>query len=64
VFKPLTPPPLRFPMMRSLCQNIPQMLRTVAIAGTLARFVQGRTAQRVMIHADSRATNFVDQKMM
>jgi ATP-dependent exoDNAse (exonuclease V) alpha subunit len=25
---------------------------------------QGRTAERVMIHADSRATNLVDQKMM
>ena len=25
---------------------------------------QGRTADRVMIHADSRATNLVDQKMM
>lgn len=29
-----------------------------------AHAAQGRTAQRVMIHADSRATNLVDQKMM
>jgi hypothetical protein len=35
------------------------MLRT---AGTLARFAQGRTAERVMIHADSRATNLARQK--
>jgi hypothetical protein len=33
------------------------MLRTVAIAGTLACSAQGRTAERVMIHADSRAIN-------
>jgi conjugative relaxase-like TrwC/TraI family protein len=29
-----------------------------------AHAAQGRTAERVMIHADSRATNLVDQKMM
>lgn len=29
-----------------------------------AHAAQGRTADRVMIHADSRATNLVDQKMM
>jgi ATP-dependent exoDNAse (exonuclease V) alpha subunit len=28
------------------------------------RDTQGRTAERVMIHADSRAINLVDQKMM
>jgi ATP-dependent exoDNAse (exonuclease V) alpha subunit len=29
-----------------------------------AHAAQGRTAERVMIHADSRASNLVDQKMM
>ena len=29
-----------------------------------AHAAQGRTAERAMIHADSRATNLVDQKMM
>ncbi len=29
-----------------------------------AHAAQGRTAERVMVHADSRATNLVDQKMM
>jgi ATP-dependent exoDNAse (exonuclease V) alpha subunit len=29
-----------------------------------AHAAQGRTAERVMIHADSRATNLVDQKML
>ena len=49
--RPHMPPPLRIPMM----------LRT---AGTLACSAQGRTAERVMIHADSRAINLVDQKMV
>ena len=29
-----------------------------------AHAAQGRTAERVMVHAESRATNLVDQKMM
>jgi hypothetical protein len=34
------------------------------VLGCLLASLQGRTAERVMIHADSSATNLVDQKMM
>jgi ATP-dependent exoDNAse (exonuclease V) alpha subunit len=45
-----------------LAQPTDQHLRHVYVQ--TAHAAQGRTAERVMIHADSRATNLVDQKMM
>lgn len=46
----------------SLAQSTDQHLRHGYVQ--TAHAAQGRTAERVMIHADSRATNLVDQKMM
>lgn len=48
--------------MLNLTQSTDQHLRHGYVQ--TAHAAQGRTADRVMIHADSRATNLVDQKMM